>query len=65
MRVFAHIATIIILMGVLLGIPLGLCGNMAKITAYAQGQVDAVSGATYSSTAVIKTVQATVKKLKN
>lgn len=46
MRVFAHIATIIILMGVLLGIPLGLFGNMAKITAYAQGQVDAVSGAT-------------------
>ena len=28
-------------------------------------KVDAVSGATYSSTAVIKTVQATVKKLKN
>ena len=46
MRAFAHIATIAVLLGVFLGVPLGLFGNVAKITAFAEGQVDAVSGAT-------------------
>ena len=46
MRVFAHIATIVVLLGVLGGIPLAVYGNIPKILGVATGQTDTVSAAT-------------------